>query len=223
MTSPGLDRLGGQKGFGTLRTPLGRRSGAHAARTQRGSGAAAPESPEAKNKEDALAFAAGGAARAPPPAPPHPHPADRGGARPSPAALPPWLREMAAAPQNGSRAWPRAGACGERKGTADHSTPPRPWQHGSALSDSLRVAARVALPGHRCAWAPHAFPLRVGRFSSPQTRRRLCAGAAFALPNVPHCRRLSLNGTKTDRTGLRTTDGRPLPARDASRAGMGRE
>lgn len=81
----------------------------------------------------------------------------------------------------------------------------------------------MTLLGHRRALAPHAFPLRVGRSSSPQTRRRLCAGAAFAVPNVPHCRRLTLNGTKTERTGLRTTDGRPLPAQDASRAGAGRE
>lgn len=100
-------------------------------------------SPEAKNKGDALAGALGegspGAAAAPPPSP-----------------LPPRRREMAATPQNGSRARSRAGARRDKTGAAG-SFPRR--GHGSP--GSLVAAVRWPPPALRTVPAPRpysAFP-----------------------------------------------------------------
>lgn len=213
MRSPASERLKGQKGFGTVHTPLGGRWG-HTPRTLSAALGRRRPNPEAKNKGDALALAAGGrpgAVASPAPRGPRrraPHPC-----RPAPSA-----------PRNGGRAtkWQPRQAKSERRRRNKRRRGPLPPR-----STPMPSRASPGWPSGRPflgTGAPSRPTLSPRPSLAAPAASRVCKrGGAFVLPNVPHCRRLSLKGTKTERTERRTADGGPLLAQDASRAGAGRE
>lgn len=168
MRSPASERLRGQKGFGTVHTPLGGRWG-HTPRTLSAALGRRRPNPEAKNKGDALALAAGGrpgAVASPAPRRPRrraPHPC-----RPAPSA-----------PRNGGRAtkWQPRQAKSERRRRNKRRRGPLP----PAARQCPPGLPRGGRPGDP-SWAPAHLRAPRCRPGLPSPRRPLLESANEAAP-----------------------------------------